>query len=448
LTDAGPSHRTLSGRLVFIFSAATAALAVLSLFWFAILLLMQWWLLALTEAVMGIACILTLLLIQRGRLSIALLVSQITFFAVIMLICLNYDIPNPAAPRVTHVFFLCLALVGYLNFVRERSHFQLALIALSLLGFVVFGSTMLALPSATPLPDAVRIPGSWLNTIVAVGLMAGCVYAMQIEFARKSNVVRELQAAVFRNQFELFYQSQVDADGRTTGAEALLRWRHPKRGLVPPDQFIPIAEQNGLMIIIGGWVLEQACRTLAAWQQDQATRHLQLAVNVSADQFLDPGFEQFVLDVTKRHAIDVSGLKLELTESVMAANIDLVIAKMTALRAAGIGTALDDFGTGYSSLGYLKRLPLEQLKIDRSFVQDVLENERSAALARSVIQLGNDLGMAVLAEGVETAQQFAFLREHGCTQFQGYLFGRPVPLDQFMAALYGGTPSTPTTAAA
>ncbi|WEK04916.1 MAG: EAL domain-containing protein [Candidatus Devosia phytovorans] len=431
LSRAEPSHLTLSRRMSTIYSTATTGLAVLSLFWLGVLLAMKWWELAFIEGVLALACLFTWLLVRAQRLSLAMIVSQLTFYVVILIICLKYDIPDAAAPRVTHLFLLSAALVGYINYIREPSRLQLVMIGVNLVTFVVFASTSLALPGMVPLPDQVRIPGSWLNTIFAVTILVGSVYAMQAELARKSALVRELQAAVLGNQFELFYQPQVDCDGRTIGAEALLRWMHPKRGLVPPDEFISVAEQNGLMKLIGSWVIEQACRTLGQWRSDPDRQDLRLAINVSADHFLDPGFEQFVVAAAARHAIDPTRLKLELTESIMVAKIEPAIAKMTALRLAGIGTALDDFGTGYSSLGYLQRLPLEQLKIDRSFVRDVLDNQRSAALARSVIQIGNDLGLAVLAEGVETQEQFDFLRNNGCTQFQGYLFGRPVPLDQF-----------------
>ena len=434
MTEPEPIRHSLSGRLSFIYSTAMAALVGLSLFWLVILVIMQWWDLAITEGMLAVACLFTWLLIRSGRLSLALIVSQMTFIAAILIICLAYDLPSPAAPRVTHLFLLATALVGYINYIREPTRLQLGVIAFSLVSFVVFASTEVGLPFATPLPDSVRIPGSWINTIAAVAILAGCIYAMQAELARKSAMVRELQAAFLNDQFELFYQPQVNQNAATIGAEALLRWKHPKRGYVSPADFVPIAERSGLMTLIGGRVIERACQTLSQWQEQPETRNLRLAVNVSANQFLDDGFERFVLDVTARYRIDRTLLKLELTESVMIANFELVIARMTRLRAEGIATALDDFGTGYSSLGYLKRLPLEQLKIDRSFVQDMLDNERSAALARSVLQIGTDLGLDVLAEGVETQAQFDYLREIGCTRFQGYLFGRPVPLESFKLA--------------
>ncbi len=427
-------RNSLPERLSTVYGVATTIAAAIGIFWFIALLAIGQMQLALIEGVMTIVSVLTWLLIRSGRLSIALVLAQFIFYVVLMIISLVYDVPNDAAPRVTHLFMLVLALLGYINYIRQPSLAQLAMIGVALLSFLFFASTNFVPSFAQPLPDAMRVPGSWINSATALIIICGCVYIMQAELARRSVMVRELQAALFGNQMELFYQPQVDNTGKTIGAEALLRWKHPKRGYVSPVEFIPVAEQNGLMTLIGGWVLEQACLTLVEWQKDPAKRDLRLAVNVSANQFLDPGFEAYVLALTERLGIDRRCLKLELTESVMVASIDLVAGKMTTLHEAGIGTALDDFGTGYSSLGYLKRLPLEQLKIDRSFVQDVLDNERSASLARSVIQIGHDMGLTVLAEGVETEAQFRFLRDAGCGEFQGYFFGRPVPLSGFSLA--------------
>ncbi len=186
---------------------------------------------------------------------------------------------------------------------------------------------------------------------------------------------------------------------------------------------------------LGMWVLETSCRTLVDWTRNPQTRHLTLAANVSASQFLNEDFEHKLMDLLDTFGVDPRRLKLEITETVMVTNTEQVAAKMQVLRSIGVGLALDDFGTGYSALGYLRRLPLSELKIDRSFVQDVTENERSAALARSIIQIGRDLGLGVLAEGVETEAQFQLLRESGCDAFQGYHFGRPVPLAEFEAGM-------------
>jgi EAL domain-containing protein (putative c-di-GMP-specific phosphodiesterase class I) len=212
------------------------------------------------------------------------------------------------------------------------------------------------------------------------------------------------------------------------GVEALVRWLHPQRGLVSPLEFIPVAEQTGLIIPLGAWVLEAACQQLARWAASAATADLTIAVNVSARQFRQPDFAQQVQDILRKTGADARRLKLELTESLLLSDTQDAIAKMSTLQRFGVCFALDDFGTGYSSLSYLKLLPLQQLKIDQSFVRDVLTDPNDAAIARTVLALGKSLGFSVVAEGVETEGQRAFLRENGCTLFQGYLFGKPVPV--------------------
>ena len=205
--------------------------------------------------------------------------------------------------------------------------------------------------------------------------------------------------------------------------------------------FIPIAEENGLMPLIGGWVLKEACRTLAAWQEDPALNGLTLAVNVSANQFNVDGFEQSVLEAVELFNVDPAKLKLELTESVIISGVEPVVAKMNVLRASGIEFALDDFGTGYSSLSYLRQLPVSQLKIDRSFVQESLESPGGASLIRSIVRMGLELDLTVLAEGIETAPQHLFLLDCGCHEFQGFHFGRPVPEEDFKAVVMATMPA-------
>lgn len=240
----------------------------------------------------------------------------------------------------------------------------------------------------------------------------------------------DLRSAVEEKRFVLHYQAQV-VDRRVIGAEALVRWQHPKRGLVYPDGFITLSEETGLMLPLGHWVLETACDQLAAWAIQPGMSHLILAVNVSVHQIRQTDFVDQVLSVLARSGADPHRLKLELTESVMITNTEDTIAKMTALKAKGVGFSLDDFGTGYSSLSYLKRLPLDQLKIDRSFVKDILIDPIDAAIAKMIITLGENLGLAVIAEGVETEAQREFLAHLGCHAYQGYLFSRPLPLDEF-----------------
>ncbi|OYU33057.1 MAG: hypothetical protein CFE39_00420 [Comamonadaceae bacterium PBBC2] len=216
--------------------------------------------------------------------------------------------------------------------------------------------------------------------------------------------------------------------GDGTGAEVLLRWPHPQRGMVPPNEFITLAEDTGLILPLGNWVLETACHQLTQWAQNPSTAHMTLAVNVSARQFRQQDFVSYVLDLIQYTGANPRRLKLELTESMLVKDVEDTIAKMTALKVEGIGFSLDDFGTGYSSLSYLKRLPLDQLKIDQSFVRDLMTDPNDAAIARTVIALGHSLGLNVIAEGVETAEQRRFLAEQGCDAYQGYLFGRPMPI--------------------
>ena len=241
----------------------------------------------------------------------------------------------------------------------------------------------------------------------------------------------ELRNALENQQFHLYYQIQTDSSGRPFGAEALIRWIHPERGLVSPDQFIPLAEETGLILPIGQWVLSTACAQLKAWEQDTLTRDLFLSVNVSARQFHQADFVAQVQAVVRRQAINPNLLKLEITESMLLENIEDTIAAMQALKIIGIRLSLDDFGTGYSSLQYLKRLPLDQLKIDQSFVRDITENVSDRAIVRTIIAMAQSLNLNVIAEGVETEEQRQLLLSGGCIHYQGYLFGKPMPIEQF-----------------
>ncbi len=237
----------------------------------------------------------------------------------------------------------------------------------------------------------------------------------------------DLRLALIRQQLYLNYQPVVDRSARVTGVEALVRWSHPQRGDISPVEFIPQAEKSELILELGEWVLEAACLQLVNWAASPATAHLTMAVNVSARQFRQPGFIEQVLMVLQRTGADPCLLKLELTESMLLKDIDDVIGKMAALKARGVGFALDDFGTGYSSLRYLKLLPIDQLKIDRSFVQDMLHSCHAASIVRAIINLADSMDLAVVAEGVESREQWIALEAMGCGTFQGYFFGRPAP---------------------
>ena len=261
--------------------------------------------------------------------------------------------------------------------------------------------------------------------------------AMQNAVKARADLEVDLRKAVFEDQLVLYYQAQVDSSDRVIGAEALVRWRHPQRGLVPPGEFIPLAEETGLILPLGHWVLHQACIQLAAWATQPEKAHLTLAVNVSARQFSLPTLVEEILALIDFTNAPPHKLKLELTESLLLENTEDIIAKMLALKARGVGFSLDDFGTGYSSLSYLKRLPLDQLKIDQSFVQDIMSDSNDAAIARTIVTLGQSLGLSVIAEGVETEAQRDLLAHSGCHAYQGYFFSRPLPQEAFETYVAG-----------
>ena len=277
----------------------------------------------------------------------------------------------------------------------------------------------------------------------AAGRNALAVFApaMQIQINARAENEADLRRAVMQEEFLLHYQPQVGVDGRITGAEALVRWQHPQRGMISPLDFIFLAEETGLIHRIGNWVIGQACRQLASWMRNARAQgvlgaqipnaSLMVSVNVSVQQFRHPNFVEQVMSSVATSGIDPRNLKLELTESLLVDDVETTISKMAALKAIGIAFSLDDFGTGYSSLAYLKRLPLDELKIDQSFVRDVLTDPNDAVIARTIVALAQSLGLSVIAEGVETAAQRRFLADHGCKAYQGYLFSRPLSPSAF-----------------
>lgn len=258
---------------------------------------------------------------------------------------------------------------------------------------------------------------------------------MQKAIAARVDLEQQLRLAIEEQQFELHYQIQVDDAGRALGAEALIRWLHPERGLISPFHFIPLAEETGLILPIGQWVLDAACIQLKLWEKSEQTRQLKLSVNVSARQFHQHDFVEQVHSTVLRHAINPALLNLELTESMLLDDIYGMIDSMNKLREIGIRFELDDFGTGYSSLQYLKKLPLYQLKIDQSFVRDIAVDHSDRTLVSTIITMAHSLDLKVIAEGVETEEQLQFLKLNGCNHYQGYYFSKPVPISQFEALL-------------
>ncbi len=268
---------------------------------------------------------------------------------------------------------------------------------------------------------------------------------LQAAINARTAMEEELRMAIKQDQLLLYYQPQVDRD-TVVGAEALVRWMHPKRGISFPDTFIPLAEETGLILPLGDWVLETACRQLVAWADRTESAHLSIAVNISARQLRQPDFVENVLAVLERTGANPHNLELELTENMLVENIDDVVAKMSKLKSHGLMFSLDDFGAAYSSFNYLQRLPLDRLKIDRAFVQDINSSTNGGAIAQAIVSLSYAMSLSVVAEGVETNEQRDYLFGIGCYTYQGYLFSRPVPLGEFEKLLAGQLDSSQTVA--
>lgn len=416
---------------------------VRAMLWFGagmLTLMGTWWALffshhgALELALMQVGMMLTGIgvgaLTYYKRTRIAFYVLVLGAYVFITGIAWVMDVPSLAAPRTTHLFLLVLGLATQLFLRDEPPLVRLCTVGGCLLTCVFLASTTSGLVSAYALSDSTRIMGSWVNAGAAITGMFVLMQLIVSDLTDTSSLEADLRKGLQRGEFHLLYQPQVTSNGHVFGAEALLRWQHPKRGLVSPDEFIPVAEQTGLITPLGTWVMGTACTQLAQWSQQADMAHLTLAVNVSAHQFGQASFVEQVQTTTARTGANPKLLKVELTESMLALDLEDIILKMHTLKSMGVGTALDDFGTGYSSLSYLRRLPLDQLKIDQSFVRDVMANENDASIARTIINLGKDLHFTVIAEGVESADQRDFLMANGCHCFQGYLYSRPVSAQQ------------------
>ncbi|SDK30405.1 diguanylate cyclase (GGDEF) domain-containing protein [Methylophilus rhizosphaerae] len=285
--------------------------------------------------------------------------------------------------------------------------------------------------------DCVKAVDIAMHRAKQAGRNTACLYepGMQTEIATQVMLEAELREAIEQAQLRLHYQVQVDHTGRPFGAEALLRWEHPERGFIPPAQFIPVAECSSLIVEMGQWVLDQACAQIAQWQRVRKTSDLSLSVNISARQFRQANFTAMVKACVQHHQINPNALRLELTESLLLENVDDAVSIMNELSQLGIQFSLDDFGTGYSSLQYLKKLPLYQLKIDRSFVNDIVTDSHDRTIVRTIIAMAQSMYLSVIAEGVETQEQMELLLNNGCRRYQGYLFGKPMAIKEFDAWL-------------
>jgi diguanylate cyclase len=399
--------------------------------WAVLFGILQQWSLVSLDLVLIIGALLVMWLTRRDRVRSASIVLFVVLFFVVCAIALVFDVPSVQAPRSTHFYLLPLAIAALLAFRTDNFLLRHGAALACLLAFGLLSGMAQSPFPGYALPDSVRRFGVWVQIAAALLTLYALLHIMLNEATSRSALEGDLQHALEHQQFALYYQPQLNADGRVIGAEALLRWLHPKRGIVLPGEFIELAEQTGLILPIGQWVLQVACAQLKFWAASDDLRALRLAVNISPSQFRQLEFVPQVLALIERYEIDASRLELELTETMLVQDMDDIIDKMSALRAIGVTLSLDDFGTGYSSLNYVKRLPLNYLKIDQSFVRDVLTNPSDATIAKMVVTLGQNLGLGVIAEGVETEGQRQFLIDNGCTLFQGYLFSRALPSRDF-----------------
>ena len=410
---------------------ASLVLLLVGSFWGIFFSLRGEWGIVMMDLLMIFCGIGVFVLTLRNRVRLANLLLFGVIILVIVATTLLMDPHTAAAPRATHLYLLPIAVAALMAFRDERLwlRYGVALFCLGL--FIVLASSSWSPTSAYHLPDEVRVNGSWVQSGAAMLMLFALLHILQSDAAERSMLDRDLEVALREQQFVLHYQPQLNRAGKVIGAEVLIRWQHPQRGLVAPVEFIGHAEKTGMIIPIGQWVLEQAVRQLRIWRDDPRYASIGLAVNISQKQFRQASFVADMLRLIDEHAIDARRRDLELTETLIVQDIDDLLRKMTALVERGVRFSLDDFGTGFSSLSHLKRLPLNTLKIDRSFICDVLTDSSSETIVRTVIALGQSMGMTVIAEGVETEAQQQFLLSNGCMQFQGYLFSKPLPLQAF-----------------
>lgn len=405
---------------------------VIGLGWLGYFIWSKEWELAVSLIILAIITLPCWLLAMRGLFFRSLLLAQIACLIYVVFFCYRYDVSNHLFQRTTHLYIPVIALIGYISYQQTKSKFQIIIILASLLLFILFSSNARFLSINNITVKNFQALGTWINPLLATTLFVGVIVAMHTDFSKRKKSVKAIQNALYNDQFILLYQPVVNLDGKVTGAEALLRWEHPSSGLISPAVFIPDAQEAGMMPLIGEWVIGQAFKDLRHWQTGASTRDLTVAINITTDHFMQPDFVRKLLQQAKIKNIPRHQVRLELTESVFVSEPHIVAAKMDELAAAGFRFSLDDFGTGFSSLSTLRRLPLNQIKIDRSFVTGASINNKGAVIARNIARMGTELGLEVVAEGIETPYQWTMMKEYGCTVFQGFLFSRPISSADFI----------------
>jgi len=377
--------------------------------------------------------LLVLWLVRRRALDAAAQVFCVMCYGFVIATCLWVDLPSPSVPRVTHAYMLPLYIAGHLLWPVSQRRSRVAFLSLCLVSFVVLVVVPNPLGIVPLMTDEERaLPGMVAAAFVAAA--TGITLRLHLmEVRERSALELDLARAVAAKALDVHLQPQCDGQGRILAAEALVRWQHPTQGPISPARFIPIAERTGLIVPLGQLVMNRCCETLARWRDDPALGALCIAVNVSALQVADDAAFAALLAPVRADPSLRGRLKLELTESAISDDTARLQRMLATCREAGVLTSLDDFGTGYSALSYLNELAFDQLKIDQSFVRQICTQDRSRKVVETIVRLGQDLDMELIAEGVETEAQRAALEALGCHRFQGYLFSKPVPLPAFEA---------------
>ena len=386
---------------------------------------------ALFESTFVLAGLSVLSLTRARLLRVGSLLFSLAGLVMIVGLSVAVDVPTPAVPRATHLYLIPLTVAAYFLLQNEVATIRVGVPVLSLAAFVLLATSGDSYGFLPVMDDPSRRNAvGFVALFTSVGLYA-TLHVMLREAKESTALEQAFTIAIAAREIEVYLQPQCTADGRITGAEALMRWHHPQRGYISPAEFIPMAERSGLIIPAGALLLSMVCKLLQRWESDPALSPLCVSVNISPAQLFSGDAADRLLAKVPDSVVQRGALKFELTESMFVHDFEMVRARMDRIRARGIGIALDDFGTGFSSLNYLRQLPLDQLKVDQSFVRDLASDVNADKIARTIVQLGQDLGLQVVAEGTETAEQVNALQDMGCRIFQGFLFSRPLPAEAF-----------------
>lgn len=420
-------------RVELMLKVAGVVIIIGSLFWGIYFTMRGYWGLVLSDVALSVVGFITIVLAREKRFLLATLVALTVLTLDQAMLSLLVDVPTQEAPRSAHMYYLPMCVFALVALRDESMWLRRGVPSLCLLLFGVFAASPLVSPGPLQLDPDIRVFGSWFNSTLAITTAIILLNIWQTDISPYREKEAEIAKALTNNEFVLFLQPQIDANLRIVGGEALVRWRHPQRGLIMPGEFIPMAEKTGQINDLGHWVMREACRILSTWSNDPELSRVVLSINVSAAQMTQPDFVSDVMSCLTEFNVAPGSLRLELTESMLVKDVDGIAKKMAQLQAHGLTLSLDDFGTGFSSLSYLKRLPLNELKIDKSFVHDMEVDTSHATLVDSMLQMGMSLGLQITAEGVETQAQWEYLRDRGCHLFQGYWFSPPCALDVFEA---------------